>query len=185
MASVTFYYFDFRDINKQHRQGLLSSLIVQLSAESDSRYEDLFSLYSTHDSGTRTPTDAALTQCLKDMLERRNHTTFIIIDALDECPKISGLETARERVFQLVHMLIDLQLPNLRICVSSRSEVDIQDFLEPLTPLQVSLHAEIGQRKDILDFITKVVHTDPRMRKWREQDKDLVIKTLSDKSDGM
>jgi hypothetical protein len=82
-------------------------------------------------------------------------------------------------------MLVDLRLPNLRICVTSRPDVDIRAFLEPLTFLSVSLHDESGQRRDILDFITKVVHTDPRMGKWREEDKELVIKTLSDKSDGM
>lgn len=186
MASVTYFYFDFRDVNKQHRQGLLSSLLVQLSAESDPCYEILFSLYSAHASGVRRPTDAALTQCLKDMLGcRKRAATFIIIDALDECPKTSGLQTAREKVFQLVEMLVDLQLADLRICVASRPEVDIRDFLGPLTSLQVSLHDESGQRKDILDFITKVVHTDPKMRKWRKEDKKLVIKTLSDKSDGM
>jgi len=54
-----------------------------------------------------------------------------------------------------------------------------------MTSLQVSLHDESGQRKDILDFITKVVHVDPKMGKWRKEDKELVIKTLSDKSDGM
>ena len=134
----------------------------------------------------RRPTDAALTQCLKDMLKcRKKAATFIIIDALDECPKNSGLQTAREKVFQLVEMLVDFQLPNLRICVASRPEVDIREVLEPLSSLQVSLHDESGQRNDILDFITKVVHTDPKMCKWREEDKELVIKTLSEKSDGM
>ena len=186
MASVAYYYFDFRDADKQHRQGILSSLLVQLSADSDPCYEILSSLYSAHASGTRRPTDAALTQCLKDMLEyRKRAPTFIIIDALDECPKTSGLQTARKKVFQLLKMLVDLRLPNLRICVTSLPDVDIRAFLEPLTTLRISLHDESGQRKDILDFITKVVHTDPRMGRWPEEDKELVIKTLSDKSDGM
>ena len=33
---MAYHYFDFRDIKKQDRYGLLSSLISQLSAESDS-----------------------------------------------------------------------------------------------------------------------------------------------------
>lgn len=186
MASVAYYYFDFRDVNKQHREGILLSLLVQLSADSDPCHEILSSLYSIHADGRYRPSDAALTQCLKEMLEcRKRAATFIIIDALDECPKTSGLQTARKKVFQLLKMLVDLRLPNLRICVTSRPDVDIRAFLEPLTSLCVSLHDESGQRKDILDFITKVVHADPRMGSWPEEEKELVIKTLSEKADGM
>jgi len=120
------------------------------------------------------------------MLEsRRKDTTYIIIDALDECPKNSGLQTARENVLELVKTLVNLRHPKLRICVASRPGVDIRDVLEPLASQRVSLHDEIGQRKDILDYITKVVSTDPKMRRWRQKDKELVIKILSEKADGM
>ena len=120
------------------------------------------------------------------MLEsRRKDTTYIIIDALDECPKNSGLQTARENVLELVKTLVNLRLPKLRICVASRPEVDIRDVLEPLASLRVSLHDEIGQREDILNYITKVVFTNPEMRRWRQKDKELVIKILSEKANGM
>jgi hypothetical protein len=38
LATMAYYYFDFRDTKKQDCYGLLSSLISQLSAESDSCY---------------------------------------------------------------------------------------------------------------------------------------------------
>src|SRR6266852_8191576 len=38
LATMAYYYFDFRDVKKQDCYGLLSSLISQLSAESDSCY---------------------------------------------------------------------------------------------------------------------------------------------------
>ena len=185
LASVVYYYFDFRDADKQNRQGLISSLLVQLAAESDSCYDILSRLYTTHGSGARKPTDVALTRCLKEMLERHRQATYIIIDAIDECPNTSGFPTAREKVLEFLEELIDLQLPHLRICVASRPEVDITSSLGPLTTRSVSLHEESGQKKDILDYITKVVHTDKRMCKWREEDKELVITVLSEKSDGM
>ena len=134
----------------------------------------------------RKPADAALTLCLKNMLEcRRQVATYIIIDALDECPKTSGFPTPRAKAIQLVKELVDLQLPNLRICVASRPDVDIRDMLESLKSLQVSLHDESGQRKDIFNYITRIVYTDPTMRRWRKEDKELVIKIVSDKADGM
>jgi hypothetical protein len=120
------------------------------------------------------------------MLEcRRQIPTYVIIDALDECPKTSGFPTARGKALQLVKELVDLRLPNLRICVASRPEVDIRDMLESMTSLQVSLHDESGQRKDIFNYITHVVNTDPTMRRWRKEDKELVIKIVSDKANGM
>ena len=50
LATMAYYYFDFRDVKKQDCYGLLSSLISQLSAESDSCFNILSQLYSDHDS---------------------------------------------------------------------------------------------------------------------------------------
>jgi len=49
----------------------------------------------------------------------------------------------------------------------------------------VSLHEEGSQRQDIIDYLKSVVESDPRMRKWRKEDKQLVIDTLARKADGM
>ena len=185
LAFVVYYYFDFRDANKQHRSGLLSSLLLQLASESDPCYEILSRLHEAHARGARTPNDLALMRCLKDMLEQHRQATYIIIDAIDECPNSSGFPTPREKVLEFVEGLLDLQLPHLRICIASRPEDGIRKTLEPLTSLRVSLHEESGQRKDILDYVTKVVRTDKRMRQWREEDKLLVIRILAEKSEGM
>jgi hypothetical protein len=107
------------------------------------------------------------------------------MDALDECPNTFGMPSPRELVLGLVKELVELSLPNLHICVTSRPEIDIRTALEPLTPLQVSLHDETGQKKDIVEYVTSVVHSDARMGKWREQDQNLVIETLSERADGM
>jgi hypothetical protein len=109
------------------------------------------------------------------------------MDALDECSNISGIPTSRDRVLWLVKDLIGLHLPNLHICVTSRPEVDIRDVLEPLTSRRVSLHDQSGQKGDIEDYVRSVVYSDlePIMRRWRKEDKDLVIETLAKQADGM
>ncbi len=111
--------------------------------------------------------------------------TYLIIDALDECPNLSGMPTTRELVLDFLEDLVELKLPNLRICVSSRPEIDIRNTLDPLAEFRVSLHDELGQKADITSYIDAVVNTDRKMRKWREADRRLVIDTLSDKADGM
>ena len=186
LATMAYYYFDFRDVKKQDRYGLLSSLLSQLSAESDSCYEILSKLYVDNAGGTQKPTRSALARCLKDMLGLPGQgQNFIIIDALDECPNLSGTPSAREEVLDLIEELVDLELPNLHLCVTSRPEIDIRTVLDPLTSLKMSLHDEAGQKEDILEYIKSVVRSDRKMRKWKEEDKQLVIDVLSDKADGM
>ena len=63
--------------------------------------------------------------------------------------------------------------------------MDIRTILEPLTSLRISLHDEIGQKEDIIKYINSVVRSDRNMRRWKEEDKRLVVDTLSEKADGM
>ena len=186
LAMMAYYYFDFRDVKKQDRDGLLTSLLSQLSAQSDTCYEVLSQLYSDNDGGGRKPTSSSLARCIKEMLGSLEQGSFyLIIDALDECPDISGVRSAREKVLDLIDELVNLNLPNLRICVASRPEIDIRNALEPLKPLQISLHDQDGQKNDITEYIKSVIHSDRKMKNWREEDKQLVIDTLSVKADGM
>ena len=187
-ASMAYFYFDFRDINKQHRRDLVPSLLIQLSAQSGPRCDILSRLHSKHDSGARQPSDDILTGCLNEMLILQDQRPiYLIFDALDESSNVFGIPTPRKRVLQLVKDLVDRFIPNLHICVTSRPEVDIRDVLEPLTSRQVSLHDQSGQKKDIEDYVRSVVYSnsEPIMRRWRKEDKELVIKTLSEQADGM
>jgi len=186
LALMGYYYFDFKNIAKQGIRGLLTSLLAQFCAKSDPCYQILSDLYSENNAGLRQPGNGALFECLKKMLGLpQQPTKYIILDALDECPNTSGFPTAREEVLDIVEDLVGLNLLDLRICVTSRPEIDIRNVLEPLTSLRVSLHDESGQRQDILDYINNVIHSDRRMRRWRLEDRQLVIDTLSAKADGM
>jgi hypothetical protein len=186
LAFMAYFYFDFKDTDKQNRRNLLLSLLSQLSARSDLCCDMLYRIYLTHDDGAHKPTDDVLIQNLKEALSFSNDgPIYIIMDALDECPNTFGLPSPRELVLDLVKELVELSLPNLHFCVTSRPEIDIRTSLEPLTSHQVSLHDQIGQKKDIVGYVRSVVRSDVRMGKWRDQDQNLVIKTLSDRADGM
>ncbi len=127
-----------------------------------------------------------MVDCLKEMLSvEAQRPTFIILDALDECPITSSIPSPREEVLELVHELVGLHLPNVHICVTSRPEHDIRIVLECLTEHPVSLHDESGQQEDIANFVASFVRSNQRMKRWRDEDKNLVIKILSEKADGM
>ena len=61
LAAMAYYYCDFREGRKQDRDGLLSSLLFQLSAESDACYRVLAQLHSNNAGRARKPTSSALT----------------------------------------------------------------------------------------------------------------------------
>jgi hypothetical protein len=148
----------------------------------------LLALYKSHrrGSGLQKLANGALMQCLEGMLAIPGQVPlFLIIDALDESPDDSGIPSSRGKVLQLVKALVELHLPNLRIFATSRLEGDIQTVLEPLTCASISIHDQDGQHSDIVDYISYVVYSDLNMKRWREDDKKLVIKTLSDRAGGM
>jgi hypothetical protein len=184
---MAYFYFDFRDIYKQKLHDLLPSLLIQLSARSDPCCDILSQLYSTHDRGVLKPSDQAMVECLKEMLSLEGQLPiYIILDALDECPVTSSVPPSpREEVLEFVDDLVALRLPDLHVCVTSRPEHDIRVFLERLTQHPVSLHDESGQQEDIANYVTSFVRSNQRMRRWRDEDKNLVIKILSKKAGGM
>ena len=189
-AIMAYFYFDFKDLRKQTCHDLLLSLVSQLSTRSSPSCDILHRVYEAHENGTRQPSDDALTECLKRMLGLRlpgTGPTFIILDALDECPDSSAFPSPRDEVLQLVKDLVDLRLQELHVCVTSRPEVDIRAVLEPLAFGSVSLHDESGQNADIADYVRTVVNSSPSaaMRRWRAEDRNLVIDTLTERADGM
>jgi len=187
LASLAFFYFDFREDQKTDLRGLLSSLLVQLCHQSDSYCDVLFKFYSEHAEGLLHPGDDALVECLKDLLKLPGLApVYIIVDALDECPRSSSaFPSPRDKVLNLIEELIHSQITDLRICVTSRPEVDIRDVFIPLTCRSVSLHDEIGQKKDIEEYIKSVINTHPKNRRWKAEHKKLVIDVLTNKADGM
>ena len=187
-ALIAWYYFDFKDASKRNVRGLLTSLLFQLGDDCDRCRDVLHHLFTTCRDGSEQPSDAALAGCLKKMLKLPGQLpVFIIVDALDECPNTTGTPSAREEVLDFVENLVGSNHSNLFICVTSRPEHDIQTILNPLTPTsrRVSLHEESGQREDIDSYVRSFVLKDRAMRRWREEDRELVITTLSQRAGGM
>jgi hypothetical protein len=185
-VSLAYFFFDFRDEKKRSFRNFLASLLIQFSTHLPPCREIISQIYSAHGKGTQQPSIDVLTSCLHKMLFlAAQQPIYIIIDALDECPNISGRPTPRAVVLKFLKTLVNLRVPNLRICVTSRPEIDIKTVLEPLVYSAVSLHDESGQKKDIFDYVNTAVYSDETMARWRDEDKRLVVQTLSENADGM
>ena len=186
LVALSFFYFDFTDTIKQDTRDALSSLLTQLAAQSDACCDVLSRLYSLHNAGSKEPTEDTLRGCLKTMLTLPEQVpTFIIIDALDECPKSINTPSPRECVLGLIQWLVELRYIHLHICVTSRPEADIHAALQPLASFTMSLHDEDGQIDAIINYIGFFINSDLSTRKWRNEDKELVIERLSQNADGM
>ena len=187
LASLAYFFFDFRDEEKQNVRNFLNSLLIQLSAHLDPCRKIMSRIYLEHGKGTSQPKIDVLTYCLHKMLfaAAAHRPIYVIIDAIDECPNISGLPTPRAALLDLLEELVELRIPNLHLCITSRPEIDIKMVLEPLAYSTISLHDESGQQKDISDYVFKTVNSNRKMRRWRDKDRKLVVEVLSEKADGM
>jgi hypothetical protein len=186
LTFLAYFYFDFKDEGKRDSRALLSSLLDQLSDQSDLFRYILRVLYSENEDGSKQPHENALVRCLKDMLTiPQSVPIYLVMDALDECPNDLGDLSSfspRGKVLSLVKELVGLRLPNLRLCITSRPELDIRAIIKPLATQEISLHDESGQNRDINAYITFVVQS---VKHWRDDDKQMVIDKLTEDADGM
>lgn len=183
---MAYFYCDSREKDKQSYRDLLLSILCQLSGQSEPCFTALSKHYSEHDEGAQQPSDTILVQCLKEVLSQPAQApVYLILDALDEFLRYHGMSSSQEQVLKLIKYLAAMSPRNLHLCVTSCYVYDIKNTLEALAPLRISLHEQIGQTRDIVNYICTVVHSDEKMRTWSAEDKGLVIKTLSRRADGM
>ena len=190
-ATIAYFYFDSKKRKRGDLQYALLSLLTQLSAYSDSYCDIIISHILEDYRFDLLPTTETMITCLKEVLNLPvQGPVYIVLDALNECPHNPDYPSrsgSREELLDFLKDLVDLQLPNLHICVTSRPEIDIRIALEPLASYSISLHDQNGQKKDIEDYIRSYVYSgsDTFMTRWRKEDKEWVIETLSERADGM
>jgi hypothetical protein len=180
LASLAFFYCDFKDGPKRELRGLLSSFLIQLYDQSDVYFDILSNFYSKHGKGLRRPSDDALAGCLKKLLNLPGQApVYLIVDALDECP---NQPVIRAEVLSFIEEIVTTQTLNLHVCVTSRPKPHIKEVLDPLIFRSVSLHDEYGQMRDIEDYIKSVMYTRTR---WKEEQRILAVDFLTGNSNGM
>jgi hypothetical protein len=185
-ASLAMYYYDFREQRKKDLRGLLSSVLLQLCDQSDSYYDILSTFHSAHRDGAQPPSDDDLVQCLKELVNLPGPVpVYLIIDGLDEFPSDASLTSSREELLSLLEDFVEDNYQNVRICVTSRPEHDIQTILEPLAFKSVSLHNQPEQQQDIRKYIEAFVSNNSSMRNWKQKYRKLVTDALTEGADGM
>ncbi|KAE9371255.1 hypothetical protein N431DRAFT_376754 [Stipitochalara longipes BDJ] len=159
--AVAYFYFDFNSIAKQEVIACVSSLVAQLCTRLTTFPAHTSQLYDRCNQGSLRPGLDELTAILCEVIQSLDHA-FIIIDALDECPKGEG----RASLLTVLSKVKSMSLHNLHTIVTSRREPDIENNLCPLLTSQpISLEGS-GVEWDIKSHISSVLATDPKLRKW-------------------
>ena len=98
-VAVAYYYFDFRDQECQSADGMLSSLLKQLSVPTSVLPHPVLELYQNSTRQQRQPRHEDLEEVLL-LTCRTFDRVFVVIDALDEC-----CEDERKAVLRSLDML--------------------------------------------------------------------------------
>jgi hypothetical protein len=135
------------------------------------------SLHAAHQDGRKQPTGSDLRKTF-DLLIKRTHRTFIVLDALDE-------SQVRDEVTDLIVHLQRGHPDHLHVCATSRRERDLEEALQPSVTQDVALQTALVDQ-DILLLVDNRLRNDPKLKKWKSSPIGEEIRNkLAQKSHGM
>jgi hypothetical protein len=158
---------------------LIRSLIWQFSlkCEGEGRVPKvLVNLYAQCGNGHQEPTLVDLQNTLQRILDGFS-STFIIVDALDECAE-------REKLLNWIQTFIlekDINL-GLHLIVTSRPEQEIEDKFESYHHLNL---VEESENHDLIAYLDYQLENDSDLQKWNSDTQDQIKLTLMEQADGM
>lgn len=174
---LAYFYFDFGDINKHDCRALVSSLVFQIGT---SYKECLDYLLGERSSGP--PTDDKLSDMLLRLLTLSG-PTFIVIDALDECPEHERDPGLLDFLEVICGLTGDDRL-DFHLFLTSRPERDIERCMSRLATQSLNFHDDKQHRDDLYHHIrTQLNRRDVYL--WSDNVNAKVQLALNEKANGM
>jgi hypothetical protein len=183
-AVVAYWYFTFTDGEKQNVPNMLCSLIRDIFSNRLDTPPELQDAYEMANNGLQRPTTKVLAEMLKAVIQDFG-SVYIIIDAVDECPKFDG---ERAKFLKLLGEIFSWQLDQLHVFITSRREVDILDTFDniprKLGYLQVIDAQGVQWLGDIELFLTQRLQ-DRKFIAWNSEMRAEVKAKLGSRAQGM
>ena len=155
----------------------MRSLIWQFTLKCEGRVPNvLANLYGRCGNGHQEPTLDDLQNALERILAGFS-STFIILDALDECAE-------REHLLDWIETIIpekDMNL-GLHLIVTSRPEHEIEDKLKSYDYLDL---VNESKNHDLVAYLDYQLWNDSNLQKWDSNTQDQIKFTLMEQADGM
>ncbi len=175
-VGIAFFYFTFNDESKQNVSAMLRALLLQLSSQLQDGHADLTRLHESYKAGT--PPSPVLIEYLRRLIQRF-HQVYVMLDALDESPR----NRSRRDVLDALETMRNWGLSGLHLLFTSRDERDIHESFDPSNTQQVTMQ-NTRIDKDIADFISGRLNTDPHLQKWRKH-RDKIQEALAGRAKGV
>jgi len=168
-----YFYFDFNDANKRTVNGMLRSLIHQLSIVS--LPAEVETLYQRCGDGSREPGQGLLVDTLISLFQHSDRT-FVIMDALDECSE-------RADLFDVIAKITQAQ--RIGLLATSRNERDIARSLQRTVQNITSLQEGDGIAGDISLHVHRCLQEDIRLSEWPGKIREEIQEALVNGAHGM
>lgn len=174
--AIVYFYFDFNDSAKQKTEMFIRSLVMQFAAQCPHLPGSLQLAHSQSQCEQKQPTIDDMTTVIRQMLNSFD-TTYILLDALDEC-------TDREDLFDFIEVLMSWSISSLHMLATSRKEKDIVTSLEPLVTSQLCIQNALVDA-DIRVHVLEKLSKDPILKKWPVNTQKEIETTLVKGANGM
>ncbi|KAM0420452.1 hypothetical protein ACHAPT_011744 [Fusarium lateritium] len=173
---VGYFYFDFSDSSKQNVTNLLKSIIFQLITLRGDMSAPAESLYDAQNGGLSEPSLEELIEVCKAEAAR-TPTTYLLLDALDECPK-------SERTKFLDHVLGTMLESELNVLITSRKEPDIASRLKDVALSVVSLEASQVDA-DVRTHVLRVINRHSSFKSMKPALRKEILDGIVSRAHGM
>ncbi len=175
-TAVSYFFFNFNDVEKQSASNAVRSLLFQFAQQARYGLLALEQLYHECGSGQRLPSEDKVQSLFRDMMDRIK-SKYVILDALDEC-------TDHDRLWMFVRDLVEFKQPGLRVMVTSRRERDIEEQLSRIADHNVNIHSALVDN-DISVYVRSRLITDLRLKKWPPSVREEIIEAMVKNGGGM
>ena len=167
-VGIAFFYFSLSDKAKQDDNGVIRTLLLQLSVQLQDGERDLEQLHTLYKSGSP-PVDVLLNSLRRFL--KRFRDTYILLDALDESPR----DCKREGVLRAIQVIRSWSISSVHLLVTSRNELDIRESLDPSRGQDLLLrNSEIDT--DIANFVSYQLKNDAKLQKWKARHTEIEAK---------
>ncbi|KAF3283913.1 hypothetical protein TWF970_001081 [Orbilia oligospora] len=179
---LLYFYFDYKDVDKQSLEGMLRGLISQLYYRSRRSSGVLESFFASYHDGKDQPTCQSLRMTFLSMAEKTGEI-WLVLDALDECNR----EKRKELMLWINEINACSEERNIHFLITSRSEADIESEVRKCITASwiISIGSELIS-EDINAYIKCRVTGDTEFSRWKSRVEQTEIEdVLTRKANGM
>lgn len=160
---------------------MLRSILRQLFQQRTSIPEPLLDLYRKHGPFGTEPSIHEWTIAFRSVLEMPGQS-FILIDALDECPLGNN---ERLELLELLKTIHSYGLNNVHVLTTSRKERDIEQALVPIVSIPPIGIQNTNVDADVRTYVRTQLAGDPDLNTWPQSIQDEIEDKLVRGSFGM